>query len=162
VTDLLADRDAPDAGWPSADELGAAIWKTQRAIERAADAWLAPLGMSSAVVRILRLLEIGPGQSAADLARRLRFAPQSVAAAIQRAEQTGLIERRPHPVHGRVRQLFLTDAGRADYARAAGVIAALEQALADDLSPAARRLLRRQLVGVAGRAQALTRAGPPA
>ncbi len=159
----MADLEPPDEGWPSPEELGATIWKAQRAIERAVDAWLVPLGMSSAVFRVLRLLHFGPGQSAADLARRLGFAPQSVAAAIQRAEQTRLVERRPHPVHGRVRQLFLTDAGGGAYARAASVIRALEQGLADDLSPAARRLLRRQLISVASRAQALTTAGaqPP-
>jgi DNA-binding MarR family transcriptional regulator len=162
MTDLMADLEVPDAGWPSPDELGATVWKAQRAVERAVDAWLAPLGMSSGVFRLLRLLHLGPGQSAADLARRLGFAPQSVAAAIERAERARLVERRPHPVHGRVRQLFLTDAGRAAYARAAGVIAALEQGLADDLSPAARRLLRRQLIDVAARAQALTSAGRPA
>lgn len=162
MTDSVADLHASDAGWPSPEELGATIWKAQRAIERAVDARLAPLGMSSAVFRLLRLLHLGSGQSAADLARRLGFAPQTVAAAIQRAEQTHLIERRPHPVHGRVRQLFLTPAGASAYTRAADVIRALEQDLAGDLSPAARHLLRHQLIDVASRAQALTTAWHPA
>ena len=162
MTDDTAGLEAPDTGWPSPEELGATIWKTQRSIERAVDAWLASLGMSSAVFRVLRLLHLGPGQSAADLARRLGFAPQSVAAAIDRAEQTRLVERRAHPVHGRVRQLFLTDAGSSAYAQAASVIRELEQGLADDLSPAARHLLRRQLIDLASRAQALTTQALPA
>jgi DNA-binding MarR family transcriptional regulator len=155
----MADLEPVDAGWPSPEELGGTIWKAQRAIERAVDAWLAPLGMSSAVFRILRQLHLGPGQSAADLARRLGFAPQSVAAVIQRAEQTRLVERRPHPVHGRVRQLFLTDAGNDAYARGASVITALEESLADELNPPERRLLQRQLIGLVSRAQVLATAG---
>ena len=163
MTSHMADLESPDLGWPSAEEIGGTIWKAQRAIERAVDAWLAPLGMSSAVFRVLRQLHLGPGQSAADLARRLGFAPQSVAAVIERAEQTRLVERRPHPVHGRVRQLFLTEAGNDAYVRAASVISALEESLAEELNPPARNLLRRQLIGVASRAQALTMAGaqPP-
>jgi DNA-binding MarR family transcriptional regulator len=90
---------------------------------------------------------------------RLGFAPQSVAAVIERAEHTRLVERRPHPVHGRVRQLFLTDAGNDAYARAASVIGALEENLADELNPPERRLLQRQLIGLASRAQVLTTAG---
>jgi DNA-binding MarR family transcriptional regulator len=59
------------------------------------------------VVVPVRLLAHEPGQSAADLARRLSQAPQSVALTIERAGQDGLLERHPHPVHGRVLQLYL-------------------------------------------------------
>lgn len=151
----MAGSGVPLGGWPTADELGSAIWKTQRAIERAVDASLAPLGLSSSIFRMLRQLDQEPGQSAADLARRLGFAPQSVAAAIGVAERAGLVERRQHPVHGRIRQLFLSDAGRGAYVRAAGVVRALEQELAQDLGQAARELLWRQLRAVAGRAETL-------
>lgn len=130
----------------------ALVWRTQRFIERAVDARLAPLGLPTSVFRVLRLLAHEPGQSAADLARRLGFAPQSVALALDRAEGAGLIERRPHQTHGRIRQLYLTAAGQDAYGRAMEIIAAVEQDLAQDLSAASRRQLWRQLLKLAERA----------
>jgi DNA-binding MarR family transcriptional regulator len=137
--------------------VGAAIWRAQRAVERAVDARLAPLGLSAPAVRVMRLLAHEPGQSAADLARRLGQAPQSVALTIERAGQEGLLERRPHPVHGRVRQLYLTPAGHDAYGRAAGVIAGLERDLAGGLDPAAADQLWRGLRAVTERAEAVAR-----
>jgi len=142
--------------WPTIGELGTAIWRTQRAIERAVDAWLAPLGLPTPVFRILRQLEHQPGQSAADLARKLGLAPQSIALAIDQAERSALIERRPHPVHGRVRQLYPTEEGHAAYRRAAVVISRLERELGRDLTEESRTLLSQQLRAMADQAAALT------
>lgn len=151
---------APPGSFPGPGEVGAAVWRTQRAVERAVDARLAPLGLSAPAVRIMRLLAHEPGQSAADLARRLGQAPQSVALTIDRAERDGLLERRPHPVHGRVRQLSLTPAGHDAYRRAAGVITGLEHDLAGGLDPAAADLLWRGLRAVTDRAEAIARDRP--
>lgn len=148
---------AAPGSFPGPDELGAAVWRTQRAIERAVDIRLAPLGLSAPAVRVMRLLAHEPGQSAADLARRLGQAPQSVALTIDRAGQAGLIERRPHPVHGRVLQLYLTPAGHDAYRQAAGVITGLERDLADGLDPASAGLLWRGLRAIAERAETVTR-----
>jgi DNA-binding MarR family transcriptional regulator len=148
---------APPGGFPGPGEIGAAVWRTQRAVERAVDARLTPFGWSAPVVRVMRLLAHEPGQSAADLARRLGQAPQSVALTIERAGQAGLLERRPHPVHGRVRQLYLTPAGHDAYRHAAGVIAELERDLADTLDPASAGLLWRGLRAITERAEALAR-----
>jgi len=142
--------------WPTTGELGAAIWKTQRAVERAVEAWLTPLKLPTPVFRILRQLEHEPGQSAADLARKLGLAPQSIALAIEQAEGTALVERRPHPVHGRVRQLYPTEAGHAAYRRAAAMLRNLEDDLGRDLTDESRALLWKQLRGLAERAEALT------
>lgn len=148
---------APPGSFPGPGEIGAAVWRTQRAIERAADARLAPLGLPTPVVRVMRLLAHGPGQSAADLARHLGQAPQSVALTIERAERARLLERRPHPVHGRVRQLYLTPAGHDAYGRAADVIADLERELGRELDPASADLLWRQLHAITRRAETLAR-----
>lgn len=156
----MTDSVTPPGSWPGPAELGATIWRAQRAIERGVDAWLAPLDLPTPAFRVLRLLHHEPGQSAADLARRLGFAPQSVAPAISQAEQAGLVERRPHPVHGRIRQLFLTEPGQAAYRRAVRVVGRFERALAADLDPDAATLLWQQLVTVAQQAEAL--AGQPA
>jgi DNA-binding MarR family transcriptional regulator len=155
----MTDSVAAPGSWPGPAELGATIWRVQRAIERAADAWLAPLDLPTPVFRVLRLLHYEPGQSAADLARRLGFAPQSVALAVGQADRAGLVERRPHPVHGRIRQLFLTEPGQDAYRRAVRVVSTFEQALAVDLDEDAAALLWKQLVAVAQHADAL--AGQP-
>lgn len=157
----MTDSPAPPGSWPGPAELGATIWRAQRAVERAVDAWLAPLELSTPVFRVLRLLHHEPGQSAADLARRLGFAPQSVALAIGQGERADLIERRPHPVHGRIRQLFLTEPGHAAYRRASRLVGTFERALAGDLDPDAAGLLWRQLVAVAEHADALAGQPPP-
>ncbi len=146
----------PEGWWPGPDEPGGTIWKTQRAVERAADAMLAPV-VPTSVVRVLRLLERQPGQSAADLARHLGFAPQTVAATVQAAEAAGYLERRPHPVHGRVRQLYLTEEGREVFGQAKKIFRTLERALGADLDPEARRRLSEQLQTIAARADGITR-----
>jgi DNA-binding MarR family transcriptional regulator len=144
--------------WPSEAELGGAIWRTQRAIERAVDARLGPLGLSSAVFRLLRQLAHQPGQSAADLARRLGFAPQSIALTVDRAVAQSLVERRAHPWHGRVLELCLTERGMALHAAAMEVIGAVEAELVADLDQAARSRVWRSLRSVADRADAMAAA----
>jgi len=146
----------PPGSFPSPSELGSAIWRTQRAIERAADALLAPLGLATPVVRILRLLDHQPGQSAADLARHMGLAPQSVALVLSVAQRSGLVERRAHPVHGRVQQVFLTPAGQLAYEKAAEAIASLERQLAADMDKGTKNRFWNQLRTVTERAEALT------
>lgn len=143
--------------FPPASDLGSAIWRAQRAVERAADIRLARLGLTTAAVRIFRQLAHQPGQSAADLARKLSLTPQTVAQAVRAAVERELIERRPHPVHGRVLQLFLTPGGHERYRQAAGTIADLEHALSAGMDEAARELFWHELRALAGRAEALSR-----
>jgi DNA-binding MarR family transcriptional regulator len=145
--------------FPSVTELGSAIWRTQRAVERAADARLAGLGLTTAVVRVLRQLDHQPGQSAADLARRLGLAPQSVALAVAAAQERGLLQRRAHPVHGRVLQLFLTPVGQGACRQAARAIASLERDLTAGTDDTTRDLLWRELRAIAERAETVARPG---
>ena len=61
-------------------------------------------------------------------------------------ELEGLVERRPHPWHGRVQELHLTEAGRAAHARGrAAAIDEFESQLGAGLDPAAREALWRGL-----------------
>lgn len=152
----------PPGTFPAPAELGSAIWRAQRAVERAAEAWLAPLGMSAATVRIMRLLYHQPGQSAADLARRLGLAPQSTGPVIAAATERGLLERRPHPVHGRVLQLFLTSAGYAAYHRAAAALADLERELAAGTAESVLTVVWRELRALTERAEVIAGSRSPA
>lgn len=149
----------PPGVFPPVSDLGSAIWRAQRAVERAADARLARLGLTTAAVRMFRQLSHQPGQSAADLARKLSLAPQTVAQVVTAAAERGLVERRPHSVHGRVLQLFLTPDGQEQYRHAADAIADLERALSAGMDEAARELFWRELRALADRAEALSGRG---
>ncbi|HEY6422674.1 MAG TPA: MarR family winged helix-turn-helix transcriptional regulator [Pseudonocardiaceae bacterium] len=79
----------------------------------------ARLGMTTTLAGALAFLGQQPGQSAADLARRARVTPQSAAKALNRLEQLGPVSRDPHPIHGRIQQVYLTEEGAAMLASAA-------------------------------------------
>jgi DNA-binding MarR family transcriptional regulator len=72
-----------------------------------------PHGVSTAQIGVLRQLMNEPGLSGAELARRLLITPQGVQLALTALEKRGLVERKQDPQHGRILQVFLTDAGRA-------------------------------------------------
>ena len=44
-------------------------------------------------------------------------------------ERAGLVERRPHPTHGRIREVFLTPAGQDRLDAATPAVKALEEAI---------------------------------
>lgn len=122
-----------------------ALWQAQHAVEQACDSALASLGMTTTLVGALTFLAQEPGQSTADLARLSRVAPQSVAKAVTRLDQLGLIRRQAHPVHGRIVQLYLTTAGRKLLANATVILRQFEDDLCGGLDDRGRRDLLTQL-----------------
>jgi DNA-binding MarR family transcriptional regulator len=74
---------------------------------------IAPHGVTTAQIGLLRQLANEPGLSGAELARRLLITPQGVQLALTVLERRGLVERKQDPQHGRIRQTYLTDRGRA-------------------------------------------------
>lgn len=132
-----------------------AVWQAQHAIEQAFDALLEPIGLSAALAGTLTFLAEAPGVSTAELARRAGVTAQSMAYATGRLEQLGLIVRTPHPVHGRIMQLDLTQSGRRALDRASAIIAPAEEALTAELSRAGRRELLDHLAGLRQRARHL-------
>ena len=74
---------------------------------------IAPHGVTTAQIGLLRQLANEPGLSGAELARRLLITPQGVQLALTVLERRGLVERKQDPQHGRIRQAYLTDRGRA-------------------------------------------------
>lgn len=154
----------PDAA-PEANDLARsishALWQTDLRVDRAADIWLAPLGLSDSVLGSLAWIARQPGLSAAELARRSGTRPQSVARAVGRLEDLGLVARAPHPVHGKVVEIRLTDRGREALAVGATRFAAFEAALERDVTPEERELLIGLLDRLRKRADELARLGPP-
>jgi DNA-binding MarR family transcriptional regulator len=90
-----------------------------------------------------------PGLSNADLARLALLTPQTVNAIVTLLRRAGMIASRPHPVHGRIRQLDLTAAGRKTLALCRSRVSTVEAEIAAGLSPEQDKALRRWLVRVA-------------
>lgn len=87
----------------------------------AMDVVLREHGLSTAQFAVLTVLTRDPGISGAELARACNISPQAMNGILITLERAGLVERHPHPTHGRIRQVTLTDEGvrRVDAARPA-------------------------------------------
>jgi DNA-binding MarR family transcriptional regulator len=90
-----------------------------------------------------------PGLSSADLARLSLLTPATIATIVANLKRAGATTARPHPVHGRILQLELTDKGKAQLARCKRRVTALEAELASGLSAEEERAVRRWLTRVA-------------
>jgi DNA-binding MarR family transcriptional regulator len=77
----------------------------------------------------LSVLARDPGLSGADLARATDISAQSMNGVLASLERAGLVERRPHPTHGRIREVFLTTAGQDRLDAATPAVKALEEAI---------------------------------
>jgi DNA-binding MarR family transcriptional regulator len=88
------------------------VWRAENALSRILDEALRPLGMSVAQCAVLFHLDLHGTLSAADLSRLIHVTPQGIASTVRRLAQSGWIDRRPHPIHGRIILLALTENGR--------------------------------------------------
>jgi DNA-binding MarR family transcriptional regulator len=70
-----------------------------------------------------------PGLSGADLARACNTTPQAVNEVLATLERKHMIERHPHPTHGRILQVTLTSEGRRRLEAANPAVRALEAAV---------------------------------
>jgi DNA-binding MarR family transcriptional regulator len=116
-----------------------------------------PLGITAAQFGVLRLVEVQPGASGAELAHASMHSPQSTQEMIVSLEAAGLVERRPDPKDRRLRRVNLTPAGAAVLAEAHRKAIALEERMTEGLSERERREFRQYLVDAAA---ALCRTDP--
>jgi len=114
-------------------------------VERA----LADLSVTPPQFAVLTMLAAYPGHSNADLARLALLTPQTVSVIVANLERAGAVVRRPHAIHGRIRQIDLSRAGRTLLATCRRRVQAIEGGLIEGLSPAEERAVRRWLVRVA-------------
>jgi len=91
------------------------------------DEALRGLGLTTPQYAALSALEEEPGMSGADLARWAFVTPQTMNGIVVGLEGRGLIERRPHPTHGRVLMAFPTREGEALVARAHKLVEEIEE-----------------------------------
>jgi DNA-binding MarR family transcriptional regulator len=81
-------------------------------LRSAMDVVLRPHGLSAAQYGVMSVLSRDPGVSGAELARASNISPQAMNELLGALERDGLVKRRPHPTHGRILQVNLTEEGR--------------------------------------------------
>ena len=104
------------------------VWHTLNA---AMDTALRPHDLTPPQYGVLSVLARDPGLSGADLARAFSTTPQATNPVLAALERKHLIERRPHPYHGRILQASLTDEGQRRLQAANPAVRALEAAIED-------------------------------
>jgi DNA-binding MarR family transcriptional regulator len=109
-------------------------WAARLFAAALADA-LRPMGVAPAQFMTLLELWSQEGLTQADLVARLDVEQATLAATLARMQRDGLIERRPHPVDRRARQLWLTPRARALKAPAIDAARTINAAALAALSP---------------------------
>jgi DNA-binding MarR family transcriptional regulator len=122
-----------------------------RALEGAMEIALRPHGLTPPQYGVLTVLAREPGASGADLARAVHTSPQAMNGVLATLERAAMIERRPHPTHGRILQATLTSEGRRRLEAANPSIRALERATERDWSSDEIATVKTWLVATAQR-----------
>ena len=104
------------------------------ALSGAMEMALRPHGLTTAQYGVLSVLAREPGASGADLARATHTTPQAMSGVLATLERESLIERRPHPTHGRVLQATLTSEAQRRLEAANPAVRALSRAIERGLS----------------------------
>jgi DNA-binding MarR family transcriptional regulator len=117
------------------------VWHAENALSYALDEALRPIGTSVAQCSVLFQLDLHGSLSAADLSRFIHVTPQGIASTVRRLADAGWIDRRPHPVHGRIVLLELTGDGQRVLHDAIEIAGRLEALVTRDISASDRAAL---------------------
>jgi DNA-binding MarR family transcriptional regulator len=129
--------------------LGYLLRQAQHALWIALEGALRPLGITAAQFGVLRLVEVKPGASGAELAHDSLHSPQSTQEMLVSLESAGLVERRLDPQDRRRRRVYVTPAGARVLAQAHREAIALEERMTDGLTERQRRQFNAWLVQAA-------------
>src|SRR5690348_9724370 len=127
-----------------------------RALEGAMEIALRPHGLTPAQYGVMTVLAREPGASGADLARAVHTSPQAMNGVLATLEREALIERRPHPTHGRILQATLTSEGQRRLRAANPSIRALEREIERNFSSGEISAVKTWLVATAQRLEQIT------
>lgn len=131
--------------------IGYLLRQASYTFRNAMEAALQPHGLSSPQYAVLSVLARDPGASGADLARACNTTPQAMNGVLATLAREGLIERRPHPTHGRILQVSLSDEGRRRLEAANPAVRQLEAAIERDLAADEIATVKEWLVAAAAR-----------
>lgn len=129
--------------------LGYLLRQAQHALWLALEDALRPLGITAAGFGVLRLVEVEPGSSGADLASDSMHRPQATHEILVALEAAGLVERPGDPRDKRRRLVYLTPRGTAVLAEAHRQAIAIEERMMADLTEPERYQFRAYLVRAA-------------
>ena len=119
------------------------------AFRTAMDRALREHGLSGPQYAALSVLAREPGRSNADLARACNTTAQAMNGVVATLERDGLVVRRAHPTHGRIRQLTPTAEGQRRLDAATPAVRALERAIEQPLSERQLAAVKKWLVAAA-------------
>lgn len=110
---------------------------------------LSDLGVTLPQFFVLTMLGAYPGASGADVARLAMLTPQTVSVIMTNLVKMGAVARQPHPVHGRIQTVVLTDAGQSLLAACKVRARDVDQQLRAGLTPEEEQVVRRWLASLA-------------
>jgi DNA-binding MarR family transcriptional regulator len=110
--------------------------------------------LTSSQYAVLSVLAHDPGLSGAELARACNTTPQAMNGVVVTLEREGLIERNPHPTHGRVLQTTLTAEGQRRLDDSTPAVRALEKAIEQGVTADEMAAVKSWLVATAKRLEA--------
>ena len=113
-------------------------------------------GLTGAQYAVLSVLARDPGMSGADLARACNTTPQAMNGVLATLERDGLIERDPHPTHGRILQVTLSSEGERRLGAATPAVRNLEDSIEAGLAPDQLAAAKAWLVASAQRLEEIT------
>jgi len=122
--------------------VGYLLRQANQAFRAAAQADLAPLGLTFPQYSVLSVADAEPGLSGAELARDSMLTPQTTNEIITLLAAAGLLERRSDAGDKRLRRMAVTAAGRDLLSRARPAVHAVEQRMTSSLSAADQAALR--------------------
>jgi DNA-binding MarR family transcriptional regulator len=135
--------------------IGYLLVQASYTLRAALAAALRPHGLHPAQYSVLSVLARDPGSSGADLARACNTTPQAMNGVLATLEREGLVERRPHPTHGRILQVTLSGEGRRRLQASTPAVRALEASIERDVSTDQLATVKAWLVESARRLEGL-------
>jgi DNA-binding MarR family transcriptional regulator len=129
--------------------VGYQMKRAEHALRLEMDGALRRVGLTTPQYAALSVLEEEAGLSGAALARRCFVTPQTMNQILMNLQGSGMVERRPHPEHGRVLSAYLTRKGAELVALAHGEVGAIEERMLAGLDSGERSRLLEALRGCA-------------
>lgn len=127
-----------------------------QALSGAMEMAVRPHGLTPAQYGVLSVLAREPGASGAELARACSTTAQAMNGVLATLEREALIERHPHPTHGRILQVTLTTEGQRRLEAAHPAMRALRRTIERDFTSDEIATVKSWLVATAQRLERAT------